>query len=122
MTKEIIIEAVGVIAGAGYVLVSSHVTWMHQPTSRLVLLAFAVFVPMVITLSKLSHRQVRWTIAFLLIGIIGGVLVDVVADPKPRNLFPLDMVAWCAVIAPALAVGATGAYLLRRKRVTAQQE
>src|SRR5947209_4052014 len=100
MTKETIVAAVGVIAGAGYVLVSSHVIWMHQPISRLVLLSPPVLVPVVLVLSALSRRQVRWTIACLLIGIIGGVLVDVIADPKPRNLFPLEMVAWCAVVAP----------------------
>jgi hypothetical protein len=112
--KETIIATVGVLAGVGYVFASSHVAWMHQPTSRLVWLAFPALVPVVIALSMLSRRQVRWMIGFLLIGIIGGVLVDVVADPKPRNLFPLEMVVWCAVVAPALAVGAAGAYLLRR--------
>jgi hypothetical protein len=122
MTRETIIAALGVVAGAGYVLVSSDVTWMqHQPLSRLVLLAFPVFVPVVIVLAMLSRRQVRWTIAFSLIGIIVGVVLDVIADPKPRNLFPLEMVAWGAIIAPALAAGATGAYLLRRKRAAARQ-
>ena len=115
MTKETLIAAMGVIAGAGYVLVSSHVMWMYQPTPRLVLLAFPLFVPVIVVLSTLSRRQVRWTIAFLLIGVIGGVFIDAVADPKPRNLFPLEMVAWCVIVAPALAVGAAGASFLRRQ-------
>lgn len=121
MTKrQSVLDAVSVLVGAGAVLVPTHARWnVVEPLSRFVWIAVAVIAPIVAVVSVLSRRQIRWTVASVLLGVSGGVLIDALPDSQ-RNLFPLEILFWSVYLAPALALGAGGAFVIRRRRAAVQ--
>jgi hypothetical protein len=112
-----VVKGVGIAAGAGYVLACSHVpSMLHQPISWLFRFAFPILTPVTILLSTVCRQSLVLNGSFLYIGLATGVLIDVVVDTQPRNMFPLEMVAWFVFAAPSVLLGSWLAHMIRRRR------
>jgi hypothetical protein len=69
-------------------------------------LAFAVLFLAVAALAGLSEWGSEISIWFFAIGTAIGVVRDALTDAKnDRNLFPIEVVFWCALFAVAMAFG-----------------
>jgi hypothetical protein len=69
-------------------------------------LAFAVLLLAVAALAGLSEWGSKISIPFFVVGTAIGVLRDALTDTKvDRNLFPIEIVFWCAVFAMATGFG-----------------
>ena len=69
-------------------------------------LAFAVLLLAVAALAGLSEWGSKISIPFFVVGTAIGVLRDALTDTKvDRNLFPIEVVFWCALFAMAMGFG-----------------
>jgi hypothetical protein len=79
-------------------------------------LAFAVLFLAVATLAGFSEWGSKISIPFFVIGTAIGVLRDALMDTKyDRNLFPIEIVFWCALFAVAIAFGKEIGVWLKKK-------
>jgi len=60
--------------------------------------------------------------SFALLGITLGVIFDASLDSVDRNLFPLEVILFAAVIAPSVIVGMLCSYFLKQRRKTNAQK
>ena len=69
-------------------------------------LAFAVLFLAVAALASLSEWGSKINIWFFVVGTAIGVVRDALTDTKnDRNLFPIEVVFWCALFAMAMGFG-----------------
>jgi hypothetical protein len=104
------------VISAVYVFAYSRVAWMAN--HGFLLTSFEIITPAVFVLSLVSQRSSAFALfVFVSLGVAAGVGVDVAMDPKPRNLFPIEILLWLIVMAPSIALGAAGGYFAHRKGV-----
>jgi len=89
---------------------------IHLEPLHHVLLAFTVLFPVTLALAAFSERE-SWFIAlFVLVGIGIGVIVDAFSDKVDRNLFPIEIIWWSVLFAPAVIAGTMLGWLIRKNR------
>jgi hypothetical protein len=78
-------------------------------------ISFALIFPIAwLAVSRFGRGLVVF-IAFI-VGVALGVLTDVALDPNERNLFPIEVIWWWALLGPGCAVGAIVGSALRRHK------
>ena len=84
------------------------------------LLSVVILLPVTLALVRNSGRD-SWLIApLIVIGVVIGIMIDVALDTKEdRNLFPIEIVVACVLIAPAVVSGAVLGRLLKKKAASA---
>jgi hypothetical protein len=80
-------------------------------------LAFVILAPTALILSFRSQKR-PWSVApFIFLGVLTSIATDVLLDKKAdRNLFPIEMGAWCVMLAPAIVLGTAIGTWLRKIR------
>lgn len=99
------------VSGGLYVTLCLRVSSLTYRDSDLAMLVYfaSVFVVLLLLIAALV-RFTEWgaqvSIPFFLIGVAVGVIYDALSDKTmDRNLFPIEAVIWCAILAPALGFG-----------------
>jgi hypothetical protein len=104
-------KLVTIVAGAVYVTLCLRVG--SQPpngdasaAALQLAVVFAVLLLAVAALAGLSDWGSTISISFFVVGTAIGVLTDALTDTKvDRNLFPIEIVFWCALLAVAMGFG-----------------
>jgi hypothetical protein len=88
---------------------------------RFVLLSLVILLPVTLALVRYSGRD-SWFIApLVVIGVVVGIMIDVALDTKEdRNLFPIEIVAACALVTPSVVTGAVLGWYLKKKAAKAE--
>jgi hypothetical protein len=92
---------------------------LHGPGPALifVVLTFVVLLLLMAALVRSYEWGARLSIPFFSIGVAVGVVYDALSDTTmDRNLFPIEVVIWCAIFAAALGFGKELGAWLRKKR------
>jgi hypothetical protein len=87
-------------------------------------LAFAVLFLAVAALASLSEWGSKINIWFFVVGAAIGVVRDALTDTKnDRNLFPIEVVFWCALFAMAMGFGKElGAWWKKKAKRSVEEE
>src|SRR5258708_38003124 len=96
------------VAGALYVTVLFRVGEPSNgdASTAVLALAFSVLLLTVAALAGLSEWGSKISIPFFVVGTGIGVLRDALTDTKvDRNLFPIEVVFWCALVAMPMGFG-----------------
>jgi hypothetical protein len=111
LIKAVLMRLVATVAGAAYVTLCLR-AGNRSPTgsaSAAVLylaLVFAVLLLAVAAVAGLSELGSKISIPFFVVGTAIGVLRDALTDTKEdRNLFPIEVLIWCAMFAIAMGFG-----------------
>ena len=102
---------------------SARYGFLQGPAGSLlyIALAFGVLLLLVAALVRFTQWGSQFSIPFFLIGVAVVVVYDAVTDKTTdRNLFPIEAVLVCAILAPALGFGKElGAWLKKNRQVKA---
>ena len=87
-------------------------------------LAFAVLFLAVAALASLYEWGSKINIWFFVVGTAIGVVRDALTDTKnDRNLFPIEVVFWCALFAMAMGFGKElGAWRKKKAKRSVEEE
>jgi hypothetical protein len=108
--NALVMRLVATVAGALYVTfcfkVGSQSPNGDASAILLLAVAFTVLFLAVAALAGLSEWGSKISISFFVVGTAIGVLRDALTDTKvDRNLFPIEIVFWCALFAMSMAFG-----------------
>lgn len=108
---------VATVIGAMYVTLCYKMPELiHLEPIRHVLLAFIVLFPVTLALAAFSERESWFVALFVLVGIGIGVMIDAFSDKVDRNLFPIEIMWWSVLLAPAIIAGTTLGWWMRKNR------
>jgi hypothetical protein len=102
------------VSGAVFVTICLRTPGVHE--GLFILLSLVILLPVTSALVRYS-AQGSWFIApLVLIGVVVGIMIDVVLDTKEdRNLFPIEIIVACVLATPSVAIGTALGWFLKKK-------
>jgi hypothetical protein len=112
--RTLILRVLGLAGATLFITLCLRVPEVNSPL-RFLLISLVILLPLTSLVWAGSERNSWVIVPLIFMGVVVGTMIDVVRDTKDRNIFPIEIILYSAVVTPAIVAGSLFGWLLKKK-------